>query len=296
MVKMVTQDCKWCIPVIAFLAWYIFGIVQHDTSHFALVKQPGLNRVLSYSAFPYGVSTVCWHIQHVLSHHIHTNAEQDVDLYHFDPVMVMQKGVNSVNIFLHYTRVFIITSTTMLHESMVIPYMLIVGHRDALNGHKMFDRIKAIESHRAELRVEMIIEVVCMLAYFLLVFSVQGVIKGLCYQLSVFALTGYLFIFFTQVSHLQEECFMDEKDRDKLSFAKQQVTASMDFATDSTLWSHVSGGLNMQALHHILPAVSAMHLQELYPKFRQICRKHDVQLKEATSLSTFLRGCLTLSN
>ena len=40
----------------------------------------------------------------------------------------------------------------------------------------------------------------------------------------------------------------------------------------------MSGGLNMQALHHVLPGVCSCHLTALYPRFEQICAKHNVTI------------------
>merc|ERR1712232_1215222 len=128
------------------------------------------------------------------------------------------------------------------------------------------------------------------------IYQMQGFVHGFCFFLSVIVVVSYLFSFFTQVSHLQQECFLDEKKRDELSFAKRQVLSSMDFAADSFWWGHISGGLNTQAIHHCFPSVSAMHLREMYPKFRVICKKHGVQLKEASSLWSFVWGFISLAN
>jgi len=114
--------------------------------------------------------------------------------------------------------------------------------------------------------------------------------------MAVYTISSYLFSFFTQVSHLQEECHPDEKDMAKYSFAQRQVVTSIDFAADSAMWGHISGGLNTQAIHHCFPSVSAMHLRELYPKFRKVCRKHGVQLKESPSLTEFVGGFIHFAN
>jgi hypothetical protein len=39
-----------------------------------------------------------------------------------------------------------------------------------------------------------------------------------------------------------------------------------------------------------------MHLRALYPGFRKVCQKHGVELKEATSLGSFLWGFVHFSN
>ena len=125
----------------------------------------------------------------------------------------------------------------------------------------------------------------------------NGFVNGTCYQMSIFTISGLLFAFFTQVSHLQEDCHMDKvEDWDKLSFAMRQVKSSMDVSPDSAFWGHLSGGLNTQAIHHCFPSISAMHLRAMYPGFREVCKKHGVELKEAPDLSSFLQGFIAFSN
>jgi fatty acid desaturase len=294
--NLLTNDSLWCIPAIGFLSWYLTGNVMHDASHTALVTQPWANRLLSRAAFPYGVNVPGWQIQHVMSHHIYTNEENDVDLYHFDPIVALEKGVGTVNILLHMVRLTYLLSSAIPHLALVVPYGLLFGQIDPAHGHRMYDRVKAIKAHRAELKWELVLETVALFAFYALCYSYHGFVKAISYQMSVYVISSYLFSFFTQVSHLQEECFVDPKKRDELSFAKRQVSSSMDFAADSAFWGHVSGGLNTQAIHHCFPSVSAMHLRDMYPKFRQVCKKHGVHLKEQPSLGAFVWGFVQFAN
>jgi len=292
---MLQHDSFWCIPVIGFLSWYLTGNVMHDASHHALVTRPWLNKLLSYAAFPYGVNVAGWQIEHVMSHHIYTNEEEDVDLYHFEPVVTLQKGVGSTNLFLHILRLVYLLSSSIPHLEGVVPYALLCGHIDPAHGHRMYDRVRAIKAHRAELKWEMLLELMFQVAFWVFCYSWQGG-KSLCYQMSIYVVSSYLFSFFTQVSHLQEDCFVDDKKREELSFAKRQVASSMDFDGTSAFWGHISGGLNTQSIHHCFPSVSAMHLKALYPAFRKVCRKHAVQLKEAPSLGEFVWGFVQFAN
>lgn len=286
----------WCIPLIGSLAWYLTGNVMHDASHGALVASPTLNRLFSRAAFPYGLNVAGWRIQHIMSHHIYTNEEEDVDLYHYDPIMSLEKGARSTNWFLHGLRCMYLLSTAVVHLQVVVPYGLVVGNVDPAHGHRMYDRMKPIEHFRALLRWELIAEFGLQVLYYYGIYRMQGFVPALCFFMSVMAVKGYCFSFFTQVSHLQEECFLDEKKREELPFAKRQVLASVDFSADSFFWGHISGGLNTQALHHVLPSVSAMHLRDMYPKFRVVCKKHGVHLNEATDVKKFLWGFFSLSN
>mmetsp|Transcript_45806 Transcript_45806/g.133371 ORF Transcript_45806/g.133371 Transcript_45806/m.133371 type:complete len:479 (+) Transcript_45806:87-1523(+) len=290
------HDAMWCIPFVGVLSWYLTGNVMHDASHNAFVADPTLNRVLSHAAFPYGVNVTSWHIQHVMSHHIYTNEEDDVDLFHFEPVIILKPGENSVNLVLHVLRLLFILSTAIPHLTFVVPYGVLFGQVDPMNGHSMYDRVKAIKAHRAELKWEMIVEVLALLAFYFACWWQHGAIKAVCVQMSIYTISSYLFCFFTQVSHLQKECLQDPQALKGQSFARRQVASSMDFAPDSAFWGHISGGLNTQAIHHCFPSVSAMHLRALYPAFRKVCKKHGVLLKEAPSLRSFVWGFVQFAN
>mmetsp|Transcript_28097 Transcript_28097/g.59861 ORF Transcript_28097/g.59861 Transcript_28097/m.59861 type:complete len:479 (-) Transcript_28097:653-2089(-) len=292
------KDQMWAIPFIGLLSWYLTGNVMHDSTHNAFVTTPWVNRLCSHAAFPYGVNVAGWQIQHVLSHHIYTNEEEDVDLYHYEPVMFLDRssGSWSLSPAFHALRLVYMLSSSIPHLALVVPYGLALHQIDPAHGHRMYDRVKAINSHRAELRWCLIGEALCLFGFYGIVYSYQGLLKGICSQMSIYVISSYLFGFFTQVSHLQEECFVEPKKREELSFAMRQVKSSMDFAADSLFWGHFSGGLNTQALHHCLPGISAMHLRALYPRFREVCRKHNVELKEAPSLGEFVTGFVTFCN
>jgi len=294
---MITNNAIWCIPPIGCLAWYMTGNVMHDASHNALVPQKWLNRLMSVAAFPYGINQGGWQIQHVLSHHVFVNEEKDVDLYHYDPMMTTSvPHAGKINWFLHSLRVAWLCSSAVAHLCIVVPYGLLVGHVDPAHGHRMYDRMENIEYLRAILRGQLILEVICQFLYFYTIYRLQGFIPGMLFWMCVQVIAGYLFSFFTQVSHLQEECFLDPKRKDELSFAKRQIFSSLDFAPESFFWGHVSGGLNTQAIHHCFPSVSAMHLRDMAPQFRIICKKNGVPYKEAPSLRSFVWGCFSFAN
>ena len=35
-----------------------------------------------------------------------------------------------------------------------------------------------------------------------------------------------------------------------------------------------------QALHHVIPGVHSCHYRHLYPKYREVCKKHKIHLNE----------------
>jgi acyl-lipid (8-3)-desaturase len=70
-----------------------------------------------------------------------------------------------------------------------------------------------------------------------------------------------------------EEVQFLEKDASgkiKGGWAEQQLATSADFCHDSLFWTHVSGGLNYQVVHHLFPGIIHTH----YPAIAPIIKKH----------------------
>ena len=61
------------------------------------------------------------------------------------------------------------------------------------------------------------------------------------------------------------------------TFFKRQASTSLDYGVDSHVVRFLTGGLNVQSIHHVLPCVSSCHYTDLYPKFYHLCQKHGCQ-------------------
>ncbi|KAG8464161.1 hypothetical protein KFE25_003224 [Diacronema lutheri] len=96
-------------------------------------------------------------------------------------------------------------------------------------------------------------------------------------------ISSLIFMLVTQVSHVQPEAQRAHVD-DESDFFKRQALTSVDYNGGSRLWGALTGGLNVQSLHHTLPHISSCHYASIYPKFKAICERHDVALVERTSL------------
>ena len=55
-----------------------------------------------------------------------------------------------------------------------------------------------------------------------------------------------------------------------------QVQHTVDYAVGSTLWLHLSNGLNLQVVHHLFPQVGWGHYTALAPIIAEVCRQHGV--------------------
>ena len=96
---------------------------------------------------------------------------------------------------------------------------------------------------------------------------------GVALALVPMAVASLCFMLVTQVSHIQEGCQRNETLDEPDPF-KRQAQTSLDYSPTSRLTGFLTGGLNLQSIHHLLPSVSCVHYPAMYPKFLAICEKH----------------------
>jgi linoleoyl-CoA desaturase len=103
-------------------------------------------------------------------------------------------------------------------------------------------------------------------------------------------LASLIFIVVTQISHIQENTLdIPPEEKKKMHWSINQVYSTVDYSQESRLVGFLTGGLNTQILHHLIPGVSSSHYPDLYPEFRKICKKHDVKIMENPSFLSSLR-------
>jgi fatty acid desaturase len=96
-----------------------------------------------------------------------------------------------------------------------------------------------------------------------------------------------------QVAHVVDEVRFLEKEADGTvpgSWAKQQIATCADFCHGSWFWTHISGGLNYQAIHHLFPSVIHTHYPALAPIVRAAAEKHGVPYKVYPTFAAALFG------
>lgn len=280
------------VVLMPIFGWLLTGNVAHEASHFALSSRPIVNSIFSFTSAPMFYNSTAWYIQHIVQHHVYTNDEHDVDLYHFLPICRTSRFSRYVSIFrLQWLLIWLALPTSVAHLSFVVPLDLLTRQVDAITGTRRYEQCDNLDDFIAGSRKYILLEFILSFGFGSLVIMVHGW-TGICWLSVSYSIASACFIVFTQGAHLQEQC-MVSKDADDLSWTKRQVLTSVNFKADSLFWSFASGGLNMQALHHILPTISSCHLRDMFPRFREICKKHDVAVKEADGLSDFFGGFLS---
>ena len=90
---------------------------------------------------------------------------------------------------------------------------------------------------------------------------------------------SFLFMTCTQINHLTKETFGTSKN-----FYIHQIINSHNVAPQSILINLLTGGLNLQIEHHLLPSVNHNHLMKIQPHIKKLCKKYDIKYVCSDSL------------
>mmetsp|Transcript_9369 Transcript_9369/g.17307 ORF Transcript_9369/g.17307 Transcript_9369/m.17307 type:complete len:638 (-) Transcript_9369:181-2094(-) len=316
------------VYVLALCEWIYGAALFHNCSHFAAFDDHRVNRFASFlGGWPWISNSASWMIQHVIQHHQFTDQEEDIDLFHFMPLVRTTRAFSEHESHHRWQLplIFVLLPTTSLHLLLVVPYDLLFKNKvppsmAAANNPVRADEFKLryhqckhLTSIVGELWWQLVAELVCYFAFVLFFLTQLGFCKGVLFYFSVITVQSWLFIIFTQGSHLREDCmkklekelereaeavaapseFREEDVKKEVNpviakWVREQVAYTVDYSVDSRFWWFVSGGLNMQVIHHLLPVISHCHYVELYPKLVAVLREHGVQVGLTTSFWAFL--------
>mmetsp|Transcript_32397 Transcript_32397/g.70736 ORF Transcript_32397/g.70736 Transcript_32397/m.70736 type:complete len:472 (-) Transcript_32397:175-1590(-) len=105
----------------------------------------------------------------------------------------------------------------------------------------------------------------------------------------------YLAISF-QANHVAEETEfqpIDSAGHCKQDWAEMQARTTQDYGHGSLLTFYLTGGLNYQVVHHLLPGVSQLHYKDIQPIVKQTCEEFGVKYNHmpsfAAAVSSHLR-------
>jgi len=249
--------------------WLLAVNVAHDASHFAFSRYPVINHCLSMVSSPLFFNTAHWHLQHNISHHGSTNeVGKDIDVSHFLPLARLhikqrwrpQFKVQSLLIIVSFFF-------TTIAETLIFPFFTTCKKRQLGSNH--IQKVLRIESSLQLLSTAFTI------VYPFFFFQLK---KALLFSFCPLALSSVIFMSVTQISHIHLET-QQEKDK---GWCINQIESSIDYGQGCWLTTLLTGGLNMQGLHHSLPFLSSSRFQEFYPTYRMLCKKHGVKIIEST--------------
>jgi len=250
--------------LIAFpiLSWLGLSNVFHDACHFSLSDNWKINKIFSYSGYDL-LPPILWYYQHNIGHHAYTNIDnKDPDIYHgsyiardskFSKFKLLYK-IQPYNIWIKW----IMSWTVVISLFKKIYYKLIPRYNKSLDYLEIIDKILVI--------IYICIRYICTYYWFN---------KNIFYVIIPTFLFSGIFMLNSQITHLHDDTFHNEKD-----WYKHQVLTSSNHSIGSTFGYIFSGGLNYQIEHHLFPGVNHCHYPYIQPIVEAVCKKHGVIYKK----------------
>lgn len=231
--------------------------LAHEGAHWQISRHAWVNRLaLFLGFFPVGPSMI-WHYRHVISHHAHTNQDDDVDVEYVWFVDMLPRWL----------------------KLLMIPW-LAPGAVVEIGPKGLFDMffVRAVCGHHVDLSLGgLLFET----PIWFLVHAVFG--PSLWSYFCMYAAAGAIFMPCSQVAH----AILFPDPRDHPSWARLQIAESADFATDSKFWYHLAVGLTTQVEHHLFPGLGNHCSEEIRHIVRAVCHRHGVQYIDISARKAF---------
>jgi len=261
-----------------------FGIsIAHDGNHGGFsYKYPWLTRIAAYTMDIMGGSSLVWLHQHNIGHHPYVNREGGYYNEDYDPdstsaFPVLRSHPNqSWKPYIAFQHIYI---------WFLIPFS---GIKWAIGDVKWmikgrYNDINFYEIPSSEVIKMVIFKTVFICYAFILPLFLQPLWKAALMITLFVCVNGTLFILNFAVNHLLEENVFPDHLTEERDWAKLQVVASSNYATNSTFWTWFSGGLNHQIEHHLFPSICHMYLSEIAPIVQQTCKEYRVSYTNKAS-------------
>ena len=279
-----------------FVAWLLAANASHDATHFALFRWSFANELAGLAAAPLIYNTGVWVHQHVIAHHVHTNVHgRDFDLHHQAPFTRLHDAEPWKPGHAGQAAFILVTAPlSCFVQCTVFPARLLLGlpfmgQPEQGDGGGVRGAATAAAPLALRLRAAMAVQ----LALTLVVAVYPALRWGFSAATSAWALWPFvvsstLFMAITQVSHVQDAAQRGPAEEPSVHWAERMVATSVDYSQDSHLVTFLTGGLNMQGLHHCAPTLPSSRFIEAYPIYRALAVKHGLQVHEAANFGQAL--------
>jgi linoleoyl-CoA desaturase len=291
---LVFSDAAWpwkllvCVLQGFATAGCVFNI-GHDANHGAYSDKPWINELMSLSFDCNGATSSLWRYRHNILHHTYTNiAGVDFDVSSAAPLMRMTPK----DPYYFYHR----------WQWLYFPvlYMFITPNWLVSDFVAMFVTGKYMNLHIPKPttleKIRWALGKLCVIAFLLVIPLVAGVsIWALAVGIVVhYAVMGILLAVTFQLAHVVEEVDMivppSEDAQMSDEWAVHQLRTSQDFAKDNWLAGWYLGGLNFQAIHHLLPKITHTHYRRIQPVVEQVAREFGVKYTVEESVWKAIRS------
>ncbi|CAK0758443.1 hypothetical protein CVIRNUC_002620 [Coccomyxa viridis] len=258
--------------------------IMHDVNHGAGLRSRSARYVLGTAMDLIGVSSFLWRQQHVVGHHTHTNLETDPDIRASDQDVRRVAPHHKRQWYHRYQHIYL----GALYGLLVVKAVLVddfvalaAGCIGPLKLARMTPRETAVFWGSKALYM----------AYFIMLpamWSEHSLAALIALWLISEMVAGWLFAFLFQVAHVTGDVqFPSTKDSHvAMGWAAAQAATTADFSHGSWFWTHFSGGLNYQVVHHLFPNICHTHYPAIGPIVVDTCCEFGVPYKVFPSFAS----------
>ena len=265
--------------------------IQHDANHGAYAPLGWVGDVIGVTLDLVGASSFMWKQQHVVGHHAYTNVvSADPDVRVSDPDVRRCADSQPWRPYHRYQHIYL----GFLYGLLSLKSTLLDDFKAWSEG--AIGPVKLAQFTPTESMVFWGSKAFYFGYWFVLplFFSPLGVGSLAAVWLSSEMVTGWLLAFMFQVAHVSDDVSFFERAEDdgvvKKSWAVSQVESTADFCHGSSFWTHFSGGLNYQVVHHLFPGVCHCHYPQLAPIVMKTCKEFGVRYQVYETFWAALSG------
>jgi len=264
--------------------------IQHDANHGAYHKNGRLGDWIGITLDLVGASSFMWKQQHVVGHHAYTNVvNEDPDIRVGEKDMRRCEETQPWASWHRYQHLYL----GLLYGLLSIKSTLVDDFSALTSG-----KIGPVSINSFTNR-EFCVFWGSKAFYFTYWFALPLLYGNFSVpQLALIwfsseAITGWLLAFMFQVAHVSEDVAFFHKNENnevKRSWAVTQVETTVDFCHGSYFWTHFSGGLNYQTVHHLFPGVCHCHYPQIAPIIVETCKEFGIRYNVYSTFWEALQG------
>lgn len=260
--------------------------VQHDANHGAYSSRPGVNRLLGRLMDLVGASSFVWRTKHNVIHHTYPNladVDDDIDTGGAARFAPGQRW-RPIQRFQHLY-------VWPLYALLGLKWLWFDDFRNVASG--------SIGNHhmarpRGKEWLVLVTGKAAAIAWMVVVpMLVHGLWIGLLFHVWAQLVAGLTMAVVFQCAHCVQEADFPEvptPPEAETEWAVHQLNTSVDFAHGRRFLTWYFGGLNYQAVHHLLPRVCHVHYPALSPIVEATCREHGVRYRTNPTFLSAVRS------
>lgn len=225
------------------LGWLWGGFLQHEGGHAALSRNPTVNLMGRYAILPWATPER-WFVKHSILHHQFTNTKQDMDFQ----TAADQPVRHHLEVPWNPLQRLQLLSVTVYSPLVLFLY----------SGLSYVTAMQAF------------------------IISTHYMAHGAFFMATLpFFTFGMLFVFVTQLNHIQESCVSAGEVKEYPDdFVDHQVKSCVDYNHGNFLASALCIFLNYQTYHHLFPSVSHFHYLTRKPLLDRVLAEHHIAVNE----------------